>query len=383
MKKIIFASLVSLFCLESQADIAPDPIRAKGITIKEQTEIIMTYEKIVVDLTLDSSFVCCYFRLHNEGKARKIQIGYPNMSYYSNSDFRQFRFNPINVYENGEKINDVRFYKPDTLNLRNNDNHNKPWYLWDTHFDENETRVIILSYSLPHGVIKNNLYYSFDYLLSSGAGWKGNIDTAEIVVNLKNLDKNLILKTSPDNFTISGNQIVWKLYGFEPTSKDDISIKYEMEKGQYEQRLKKNSSIWILNDTIVLSNDIRDENTLSNINPNDLALISIKKDSETAKKKFPKVDSSNGLILIYTKTYAIEKISQLINSSVRRKKNMVKFASISDFEENYSFTVNQKFIKKGTPIYEELLNIDKKKIIDISISGQGTNKYEINIKTSQ
>jgi hypothetical protein len=279
LKKSIIAALVVLFSLNINADIAPNPIQAKGIAINIPTEIKLIYEKVIVDLTLDSSFVCCYFRLHNEGKARNIQIGYPNMSYYSNNDRRSFKSNPINVYENGKKTDDINFFSPDSINLRNNDNNNKPWYLWDTYFDDNETRVIVVSYSLPHGIVKNNLYYKFDYLLSTGAGWKGNIDTAEIIINLKSFDRGLILKTSPDNYTTPDNQIIWKLYDFEPSLKDNISIRYEMEKGQYEQRLKQlnqvHSSAIILDDKNVLSNDIRNGNNLENINPNEIATIEI------------------------------------------------------------------------------------------------------------
>ena len=169
MKKLIVSVLIILLGLNIKADIAPDPIRANGITVLQPTDIKLTYEKVTVDLTLDSSFVHCYFRLHNEGKARKIQIGYPNMSYYSNNDRRNFKSNPINVSENGKKIDNINFYIPDSINLRNNDNNNKPWYLWDTNFDENETRVIVVTYSLPQGIVKNDLYYKFEYLLSTGA----------------------------------------------------------------------------------------------------------------------------------------------------------------------------------------------------------------------
>jgi hypothetical protein len=389
MNKLIFASMVSLFCLEVQADIAPDPIRAKGIAINEPTEIKMTYEKVVVNLTLDSSFVYCYFRLHNEGKARKIQIGYPNMSYYSYSNQRRnFTFNPINVNENGTKLNYINFFTPDSINLRNNDNNNKPWYLWDTYFDENETKVIIVSYSLPHGIVKNNLYYKFDYLLSTGAGWKGKIDTAEIIVNLKNFDKDLILKTSTANFTTSDKQLIWKLYDLEPSSKDDISISYEEKKGQYEERLNQlRSPVYILNDKDILSNDIRNENSVDNafknIGQNELASIDIISDPKIAKNRFPKINSSNGLFLLYTKKYSIDKFIGIINSRLKGKNDKIKFNSIPEFEENYSLIINMKTIQKGIPFYEEIMKINKDKIIDISIKGLDNSKYDINIRSDQ
>jgi hypothetical protein len=382
MKRIIFSVFIVLLGLEIKADIAPDPIKAKGIAIYQPTEIKLTYEKVVVNLTLDSSFVHCYFKLHNEGKARKIQIGYPNMSYYSNNDQHNFRFNPINVFENGKKIDDINFFSPDSINLRNNDNNNKPWYLWDTYFDENETRLIVLSYSLPHGIVKNNLYYKFDYLLSTGAGWKGDIDSAEIIINLKNFDKDLILKTSPKNFTSTGNQIGWKLYAIEPTLKDDISICYEKEKGQYGERLKQTRfPVTLFDNNTILSNDIRDVNvpTLENLNLNEIASLSVLKASESVKMKFPNIDCSNGLILIYSKRFAINKLLKIIKSRSKAFVEELKSSTISDFEENYSLNINDKIIKK-VDMTGAIVKLDENSILDISIKKLGNNQTEIYLK---
>ena len=392
MIKLEISAFIILFSIEIQADIAPDPIKAKGISINVPTEIKMTYEKVVVDLTPDSSFVHCYFRLHNEGKAHKIQIGYPNMSYYSNNYQRRFRFNPINVYENGQKIDNIDFYAPDSINLRNNDNRNKPWYLWDTCFDDNETKVIVVSYSLPHGKVKNDLYCTFDYLLSTGAGWKGNIDTAEIVVNWRNYDRYLIFDISPESYSNSGNQFIWKFFNLEPSLADNISIKYEREKGQYERRkgqyekwlksIRDREPVMILNDTITMSSiDISDYNGPENVSLDNLATILVIKDSVTIKKKFPGVDGSNGIILIYTKNYVIDKLSGILLSKMTKNHNAFKINSISDFEEKYSLIVNQRNIEKGNARYDEIINIDNDRIVKASIVHQKKTDYKITIKT--
>jgi len=380
MKKLIVSVLIILLGLNIKADIAPDPIRARGITVLQLTDIRLTYEKVTVDLTLDSSFVHCYFRLHNEGKARKIQIGYPNMSYYSNNDRRNFKSNPINVSENGKKIDNINFYIPDSINLRNNDNNNKPWYLWDTNFDENETRVIVVTYSLPQGIVKNDLYYKFEYLLSTGAGWKGVIDTAEIIVNLKNFDKDLILKTSPANFTSTGNQIVWKLHNIEPTSMDDITISYEKKKGQYGERLKLvRYPPVVLDNKTILSYDIRESNRIENLNPNEIASISVLKPGDSIKIKFPHIDISNGLVLIYSKRFAINKLSEIIKLKFPDLADDLESNSVPYFEDNYSLVLNDKTIKKIN-MTGEIMTIDKNSILDISLKKMGKNVKEIDIK---
>jgi len=380
MKKLIVSVLIILLGLNIKADIAPDPIRAKGITVLQPTDIKLTYEKVTVDLTLDSSFVHCYFRLHNEGKARKIQIGYPNMSYYSNNNRRNFKSNPINVSENGKKIDNINFYIPDSINLRNNDNNNKPWYLWDTNFDENETRVIVVTYSLPQGIVKNNLYYKFEYLLSTGAGWKGVIDTAEIIVNLKNFDKDLILKTFPANFTSTGNQIVWKLHNIEPTSMDDITISYEKKKGQYGERLKLvRYPPVVFNNKTILSYDIRKRNSIDNLKADEIASISVLKPADSAKIKLPHVDYSNGLVLIYSKRFAINKLSEMIKLKFPDLADDLKSNSVPYFEDNYSLVLNDKIIKKIN-MTGAIMSIDKNSILDISLKKLGNNHKEIDIR---
>jgi hypothetical protein len=380
MKKLIISVITILLGLNIKADIAPYPIRAKGITVLQPTDIKLMYEKVTVDLTLDSSFVHCYFRLHNEGKAKKIQIGYPNMSYYSNNDPHNFNFNPINVFENGKKIDHINNYLPDSINLRNNDNNNKPWYIWDTNFDKNETRVIVVTYSLPHGIVKNDLYYKFDYLLSTGAGWKAQIDTAEIIVNLINFDKDLILKTSPSNFTSTSHQIIWKLHKIEPTSMDDISISYEKKKGQYGERLKQiNYPPVILDNKTILSYDIRESNRLENLNPNEIASISVLKPGDSTKIKFPHIDISNGLVLFYSKRFAINKLSEIIKLKFPDLADDLKSNTVPYFEENYSLVLNDKIIKKIN-MTGEIMTIDQDSILDISLKKKGNKLREIDIK---
>lgn len=380
MKKIIISVLIILFGLNIKADIAPDPIRAKGITVLRPTDIRLIYEKITVDLTPDSSFVNCYFRLHNEGKARKVQIGYPNMGYYSYNNQRSFNLNTINVFEDGIKINGISTYVPDSVNISNNDNNNKPWYLWDTNFRANETKVIVVTYSLPHGIVKNDLYYKFDYLLSTGAGWKGKIDTAEIIVNLKNINRDLILKTSPANFTSTENQIIWKLHNIEPNTTDDISISYEKQKGQYDERLKKvrYPSI-VLDNKTILSYDIRENNGLENLNPNDIASITVLKAADSTKINFPDIAYSNGLILIYSKRFAVNKLSDIIEVKFPDLANDLKSKSVPYFEDNYSLVINGKVIKKNN-MTGQIMSIDKNSILKVSLKKLKNRQKQIDIK---
>lgn len=379
MKRTYIIIIFICFNIASQADIAPNPIQARGISSRLPTEVKMTYEKVTVVLTLDSSFVHCYFRLHNEGKAEKIQIGYPCMN-TSPYTLQNSSVAPINVFKNGKRIETINMTISDPKGLSTD---KKSWYLWDTYFEKNETMVIEIDYSLPHGIVKSDLYYKFDYLLSTGSGWKGSIDTAEINVTLKDFEKNLILKATPENYTSSSNQLIWRLYDIEPTTKDDISIKYEKRAGQYDEKIKKSGPTYFLNETIILSTDIRFPNDLDSVDPRDILHIKVIKDSIDAKSKFPNINCSAGLILIYTNSFIPERLIGILNSKVEgEKKGSIKPIPISDFSNKYSLEINGKNIKREN-IPFELVRIDESKISQVSIKKLNKTKYQLIIRTNK
>lgn len=380
MKITIISLLMLLLSINTRADIAPNPVQAKGITVLQPTEIRMIYEKVTVDLTPDSSFVHCYFRLHNEGKGTIIQIGYPNMSIHSDIYRRNSKFAPLFVSENGKKIGIINTYAPDSVNPGNNNNNSRPWYLWDTNFEADETKEIVVTYSLPRGIVKNDLFYKFDYLLSTGAGWKGKIGEAEIVVNLKNLDKDLILKITPSNFTASDKQIVWKLQNIEPTSLDDITICYEKEKGDYSDRLKKvHFPSTVLDDKIILSYDIRDNNSIQNLNLHEIASAIVINQPDSTILKLPHTDNSYGLFLIYSKRFAVDKLSEIIKPKFQSLADDLKSKSVSYFEDNFSLVINDKIIRREK-MTEKIISIEMSSIIDISVKEKENKHKEIIIK---
>lgn len=369
MKKIVISALIILLGLYTKADIAPNPIRAKGITVFHPTDIRMVYEKVTVDLTLDSSFVHCYFRMHNEGKATDILIGYPDMSYYSINAPRNIKSTPLIVFENGRRVNDFLNYE----------NPAKTWYLWETSFEKHETKIITVTYSLPNGTVKNNLYRKFDYLLSTGAGWKGKIGEAEIIVNLKDFDKDLILKAAPANVTITTNQLVWKYKNLEPTLSNDISISFEKQKGQYTERLKLvKYPVAVWDDTTILSYDMRESNRFDNINPNDIASIKVLKPTDSTTIKFPNIDCSDGILLLYSKRFAINKLAKIIEMKYPDIADDLRSKSVSYFENMFSLKLNDKIFKNN--MTAKIMDLDKNSVLDVYLKKLKHKNKEIEIR---
>ena len=84
MKTLKISIIILTLCLHTNlfADIAPNPIKAKSISPKEQTSIRMESEKVIIDLYNDSSVVKCLFNMKNLGEQEKIQIGFPEMTFH-------------------------------------------------------------------------------------------------------------------------------------------------------------------------------------------------------------------------------------------------------------------------------------------------------------
>lgn len=342
MKKTFIIIAFVIICISNTfADIAPNPIKAKAILTSGETTIRMASELVVIDLYKDSSVVECKFIMKNEGKKQKLNIGFPEMYFHhwekaSLADYSKKFF----VQENGIEIKEVDFYTPKSYSEKEREtqiNKNKqsydeqPWYIWDSEFGAGETKEIIVRYSLPYGQIYKGSRF-FTYLLSTGSGWMGSIDTVEVIVNIKDFSTDLIVEITPYNYSFEIDQISWKFYNLEPSTKDDIKILYLPSKEYYAKidTLKTEP-------TIIFDNEIVSNRFLDKIDPHEILTIHILKDSKDTEKYT--VDKE-GVILIYTKSYAIDKLKNLIKSK-SSDKHLLADDSSSDFIEKYKFLIDE------------------------------------------
>lgn len=105
---------------------------------------------------------------------------------------------------------------------------NYPWYVWKVHFNKNETKIIKVSYSLPSGMGYGSNYRYFKYILETGSGWYEDIEKADIILKLHNINRKRIEEISPKGYIVdkSQNTIIWNLKNLEPTKENDIYLRY-------------------------------------------------------------------------------------------------------------------------------------------------------------
>lgn len=164
MKSTLIALTITIICITNVfADIAPNPIMARGIFTGKNSTIKMVSERVVVDLYKDSSVVDCHFVMKNEGKRQLINIGFPEMNFhhFKTTSFTDFT-ERFMVLENGKEIKLLDKYtaisalqkeKKMVAGEIHPEYEKQPWYLWNSEFNEGETKLIDVRYSLPSGVI--------------------------------------------------------------------------------------------------------------------------------------------------------------------------------------------------------------------------------------
>lgn len=356
MKIHKIAIIILTLCLHSNlfADIAPNPIKAKSISPKEQTSIRMESEKVIIDLYNDSSVVKCLFNMKNLGEPEKLQIGFPEMTFhYYRQRSKVDEASRFQVKENGKVVN---FDFSDSL--KNDKDYRKKvesyqikeeWYLWESEFQQGESKTIEIQYSLPFGMLKRTNERFFTYLLSTGANWKGTIEKAEIIVNLKDIEIDSLISKKPNNCLIHNNQLIWTFSDFEPTTKDDIKINYNSSKILYTGK-KPVPPVFIIDEKLDNKFD------LESIEPNDIASIEVIKKPEETKKY---TNQNNGVVKIYTKDFVLTELKRLIKAKSKEK---IVLPDYDQLKENYRLFINENEVD-----FTKIIGIKTESVVKLEI----------------
>ena len=105
-----------------------------------------------------------------------------------------------------------------------------PWAVFEVDFPPNQVVNITVTYTVEgYGYYP---YETFRYVLETGAGWNGTIDSAQIIlrlpyeVNAKNVSLETVdgYSRSTAGGVISGNEIHWEFKDLEPTFESNLQV---------------------------------------------------------------------------------------------------------------------------------------------------------------
>ena len=307
--------------------------------------------------------------MKNLGEQEKLQIGFPEMIFhYYRQKSKVDEATRLHVKENGKVVN---FDFSDSL--RYNEEYRKKvesyqikeeWYLWESEFNQGESKTIEVQYSLPFGMLYKTNERFFTYLLSTGANWKGTIGNVQIIVNLKDIEIDSIISKQPNNFEISNKQLTWIFSDFEPTTNDDIKIIYNSSKILYTGKKP-------IPPVFIVDEKLDNEFDFNLIEPNDVASIEIIKDPEETKKY---TNQNNGVVKIYTKDFVLTELKRLMKAKSKKK---IVLPEYDQLKEDYRLFINEDEVD-----FTKIIGIKPESVVKFEIidSKDAKNRIMIGLK---
>ncbi len=211
-----------------QADIAP-PHNPPGSNLEpesETTQVRMVAETVVVDvLQADppkAKFSADFTMLNLGHETENLAVRFPLSASDGSGKYPEIK--NVGIRVNGKATNfrrvdgpEINYHREDTL---------VPWAEFTVSFPSPDEKVEIrVSYDLEGTGYPNEFQTSFYYVMSTGAGWKGTIGSADIILRLpyEASPLNVII---PDeeigDATFDGKEVSWSFTDFEPTREHDF-----------------------------------------------------------------------------------------------------------------------------------------------------------------
>ncbi len=172
-------------------------------------KVQMVWEEIKVSLQGvwgRVAYVDCLFEFENiSSNTVKATLGFPaeDESYYYDGGNESLPFHYFQVYVNGKLTKSE--YKD-------------KFFIWEVTFPPKEKVMIRNKY----GASLSFHYYKdwFEYIMTTGANWKGPIERATVTVQYKDSDElyKRLIDAQPENFRIKDNKIIWEFRNFIPDS---------------------------------------------------------------------------------------------------------------------------------------------------------------------
>jgi hypothetical protein len=233
MRRILSALLLAVLCALSltsavSADVAP-PQQPPGFNPEpgnEITQVRMLAEIVTIDvLAVDppQAHFSAIFTMRNlSGSTEAMAVRFPLA--VNDGFFNLVEIKNVVIKVNEQTTGYERIQGPEPI--YGFEEESAPWAEFDVNFPPGEDVTISVFYDLDGTGYESETCTSFNYILSTGAGWKGTIGTGEIILRLPYdaNPQNVILNEyqSPPRF--SGREARWSFKELEPTPADNLTF---------------------------------------------------------------------------------------------------------------------------------------------------------------
>lgn len=222
----------------ARADIAPPPeVEIGGLHSFQDTEVQMMYERVELELQMFHSedgvdplqnrvVVNAYFVMKNQGVMdESMQAVFPSQSWpicHGNTSGDSFTFYSI-IQDSFEIAIDGVVVPTSVLEAPYGECPDYPWMSFDINFPVNKEILVKVSYVME--TFNVDSAQNIDYILETGAGWKGKIARGYIILKFPYaVTSENILSDATKGYQILYNEVFWSFQDLEPTSEDNIHI---------------------------------------------------------------------------------------------------------------------------------------------------------------
>jgi hypothetical protein len=254
MKKIFAALfLFVLFALPAPAlaDIAP-PYQPPGASLepgKETTQVRMLAENVLIDVkpgsgdSLGTAQVTADFTMRNLGdQTETMAVRFPISA--NDGRFGKPEIKNLQVQVNGNNIGTKRIQGEDPYWGGDQ----VPWAEFQVKFPPGKDVPIRVTYTLEG--MGYQPFVSFNYILSTGAGWKDTIGSADLIVRLpyQANEQNVILGTqigwseTTPGASLEGKEIRWHYENLEPERENNLDVALVMP-AKWQKVLKEQANV--------------------------------------------------------------------------------------------------------------------------------------------
>lgn len=238
MKTIAVPALALIFVfllvISVHADVAP-PAPPPGANLgpaDNSTQVRMLAETVILEVLPASTperdgkaYVTADFTMQNLGETPEtLAVRFPISA---NDGFSNYpEITDLLVKVNGKNLATRRITIPNP----GDKNYPLPWAEFEVTFPPGQDVRIQVAYTLTG--IREYPYVNFQYVLETGAGWRGTIGSADLIVQLPYeanhynvlIDSGWGMSPTSSGAMLSGREIHWHYDDLEPTSSHNLSI---------------------------------------------------------------------------------------------------------------------------------------------------------------
>jgi hypothetical protein len=242
MKKIFRGLLLTLFLLlptsSVRADIAPPqpPTGTNIVPGGDVTQVRMVSEQVVIDVATHNTHptgdatITASFQMRNLGQeTEKMNVRFPLCKIENMGGVNFFNFIPMDNYPYPPIDNFAASVSGKTVGVFNTKYYEADlapcWANFPAVFPPGQDVSIKVSYhqigygGYDHG---SENYIIYTYILFTGAAWKDTIGSADFTVKLPIPANSYTVYESPQNATLSGQEIHWHAEDFKPDDKNGV-----------------------------------------------------------------------------------------------------------------------------------------------------------------